>query len=226
MKLIFESYNKQDIQNMFSDMYDEFMNYSDELGFCTFAIINPDIKWLRANATKKLGECRKIKSDVHDGRIMNVFDIALNPLLLEYEDGNDKFIKDIIAHEFCHTLPGCFNHGAEFHNKAKLINNLMGYHIDTKADMESSAYFMKVLNSQPAPYKVICDNCGAEQDFRKINSQLKNPYCYKCAKCGKPYLVTYKLDNRTGKYKELDDREFINHAREFYGTPPLQVSNL
>ena len=221
MKIIFEQYNKQDIQNIFSDMLDEFMDYSNELDFCTWAEVNPKLRWMRAGATKTLGQCIKTGSDVHNGKVFALYDIALNPMLLEYEDGGKKFIKDIIAHELCHTLPGCYNHGTEFHNKAKLINDLMGYTIDTKADMESSAYFMKVLNSLPAPYKVICDNCGAESSFNKITNQIKNAYQYRCSHCGKPYLVPYKLNKKTGEYKELDDRSYIDAVRELYGIPKL-----
>jgi predicted SprT family Zn-dependent metalloprotease len=222
MKILIEQYTKQDIQNIFSNMFDEFLKYGDDLDFCTWSIVKPQVSWLRSNATRALGTCKKVGTDIQDGRIMPIFEIYLNPLMLEYEDINEKFIKDTIAHEFCHSLPGCFNHGPKFHEKAKLIYDLMGYHIDTKADIESSTYFNKILKSAPSPYKVICDNCGAETSFNRLTDKLKKSYQYQCSHCGKPYLVTYKLNKKTGEYKELDNREFIDAVREIYGIPPLQ----
>ena len=222
MKSLIEQYSKQDIQNIFSDMFDEFMIYSDDLDFGTWTIVKPQVTWLRPNATRALGKCKKVGAEVHDGKLMPVFEIALNPLMLEYENANEKFIRDTIAHEFCHSLPGCFNHGQKFHDKAKLIHDLMGYSIDTKADIESSTYFNKILNSMPSPYKVVCDNCGAETSFPKLTDKIKKSYQNQCGHCGKPYLVSYKLNKKNGEYEELESREFIDAVRELYGIPPLK----
>ena len=221
LKLLYESYTKQDIQRIFSEVYEEFNDYSEDLDFCTQAIVNPDVKWLRSNATRSLGTCRQVDTRYGGGMELPVFDIHLNPVLLEYDSEYENQIRDVIAHELCHTLPGCQNHGKEFHNKARIIGDLLGYKIDTKADADASAQFVKVRDANGAPYKVKCDNCGAEREFPKLNDQIKKSYYYKCAQCGKPYLVPYKLNKRTGEYTELDSRQMIDAIREMMGVPPL-----
>lgn len=218
--IIYESFDKQDIQKLFSEVYNEFTDFSDDLGFCIDAIVNPDIEWTRTNATRKLGDCHRVGYKYCGGREIPVFQIRLNPAILEFDSSYEDNIKAIIAHELCHTLPGCFNHGKEFQTKGKLIQDLLGYYVNTKADEETSKYFNNALLAKPA-YKVICDNCGAESDYTKLDDKLKKSWQYKCSSCGKPYLVTYKLNKKTGEYKELEDREFIDAFRKMMNIPLL-----
>ena len=221
MKLrIVEEFTKQSIQNIYSIMFDEFLNYSEELGFCTNSDVNYEVKWMRNGATRALGQCRLKGTSYRGGSEIVSYEVALNPFLLEFDDTNQSMIKDVIAHEFCHTLPDCYNHGTEFHKKAKLIYDLMGYKIDTKADQETSKHFNNIIMNEP-PYKVVCDNCGAEQKFVRLTQQLKNASYYKCSQCNKPYLVTYKLDKRTGQYKELIPRKTIDAIRELHHIPAI-----
>jgi len=93
----------------------------------------------------------------------------------------------------------------------------MGYKIDTKANQDTSKHFNNniIIMDEP-PYKVVCDNCGAEQKFVRLTQQLKNASYYKCFQCNKSYLVTYKLDKRTGQYKELIPRKTIDAIRELH----------
>ena len=215
MKLIVEDFSKNDVQEIFSDMMQEFLDYSDDLDFCTDAIIDQQVKWTRSNATRKLGHCKLVGTDYRGGREIKLFEIALNPILLQYEDTDLQMIKDVIAHEFCHTLPNCQNHGKEFHNKARLIGSLMGYKIDTKADEESSKVFMSKLNDN-APYLVKCENCGTEMKFPKLIEKVKESYKYRCTKCGKAALMSYKLNKKTGEYQEFLDRQMIDAFRSLF----------
>lgn len=216
-----EQYTKDDIDRMYKEVYDEFTDYSEDLDFCINAVVEYDVQWMRGGATKALGKCERTGVTYGGGREIEHFVVKINPFLLNNEDTNDKVIKDVIAHELCHTLPGCLNHGKEFHAKAKLIGDLLGYHIDTRADAEASNYFRQSQVSGDAPYKVVCEYCGAEQKYPRLNDKIKKAYQYKCAKCGKPYLIAYKFDKRKGEYKELEDRSFIDAFRELYKIPPL-----
>jgi predicted SprT family Zn-dependent metalloprotease len=216
-----EEFTKQDVQSIYSQMYDEFLDYSEDIGFCENSIVNQDVKWMRTNNTRVLGRCHKLNDTYRIGRELETFDIELNPYLLNLDDVNERIIKDVIAHEFCHTLPGCYNHGKEFHEKAKMIYDLMRYKIDTKADVDASSYFKKAQTVGDTPYKVVCDYCDAEIKFPRLNNNVKECWQYHCKKCGKPYLVPYKLNKKTGEYEELIPRERINALRDLYNIPPI-----
>jgi predicted SprT family Zn-dependent metalloprotease len=221
MKLILEEFSKDQVQNIFQQMFDEFLDYSEELDFCQDCIVDTDVYWMSRVNTKVLGRCVKLKDEYRMGRELKHFKIELNPFLLNLDDANEKVIKEVIAHEFCHTLPDCLNHGKEFHRKAKMIYDLMGYKIDTKADVDASNYFKLAQTVGDTPYKVKCDNCGAEQKFARLNDYVKNSWQYVCKQCGKPYLVSYKLNKSTGNYVELISREKLDALRRLYGVEPL-----
>ena len=221
MRLILEDFTKQDVQEIYTEMFDEFTDYSDDIDFCTDCIVNRNVKWFNRVNTKTLGRCVLVGTSYGAGREIKVFDIELNPFLLNLGEDNVNVIKDVIAHEFCHTLPDCQNHGKEFHRKAKIIYDLMGYKIDTKADVDASSYFRQAQTVGNTPYKVICDNCGTEQNFPRLNDKIKNAWQYSCKQCGKPYLVPYKFNKTSGKYVELIPREQIDALRQIYKIPPL-----
>lgn len=222
MKLLIEEFTKEHVQDIFQQMFDEFLDYSEDLGFCQDCIVDTDVYWMSRTNTRALGRCIKLKPELRMGRELKHFKIELNPFLLNLDDTNERVIKDVIAHEFCHTLPDCFDHGKEFHEKARLIGELMGYKIDTRADVDASAYFKKAQTVGDTPYKVVCDNCGAEQKFPRLNDKVKEAPYYRCKQCGKPYLVPYKLNKRTGEYKELFPRDQIDALRTIYHISPLE----
>lgn len=183
-----EEYSQDEVQDIFEDMLWQFEDFEYDLDY-TRTDINPKLGWLSKHNRKTLGRCH------WDGY---EYDIMLNPNMLNFEQDGIRTIKNTLAHELCHTLPGCMNHGREFHAKAKLINQLMGYIIDTKADVDSSAYFRKYLPD--ANYKTVCDNCGQEVLKAHLCDEIKNPGRYRCGKCGAK-ISSYKLDKATGEYE-------------------------
>lgn len=188
MICLIEQYNPSQVQQIFKSMLKEFEKYGDELDFDSYHT-ETSINWLAKNNRRTLGRC-KYEYDVYR--------IFLNPNMLNFEDDGEKVIRNTLAHELCHTLPGCLNHGKEFHRKAKMIYDLMGYVIDTTADVDSSEYFSKYLPD--ANYKIICNDCGNEILKNHISDPINNPGRYTCSRCGGS-VSSYKLNKQTGEYE-------------------------
>lgn len=186
--ILTEEYTKEDIEDIFEDMKYQFADFEDDIPFDIYDV-SSILKWLAPHNRKTLGRCT-----YQGGR----YYISLNPNLLKFGDDGYNVIKDVIAHELCHTLPGCFNHGSEFHKYARLIGQLMGYKIDTKADVDASGYFRKYLPD--ANYKLICNKCGNEISKSHMCDAVTNPSRYKCAKCGGT-LDSYKLNKFSNEYE-------------------------
>ena len=199
-----EQFTEKQIEDIFDDVFMEFVNYADILGFDKTKV-SMIVGWLNRNNRKTLGRCT-----YQNGR----YSISLNPNLLSFTEDGEKIIRETIAHELCHTLPGCMNHGRDFHRKADSIYRLMGYHIDTKADVDSSAYFQKYLPQ--TDYMLICDKCGNQVPVARLSDPVKNPTNYNCAKCG-GNIDSYKLNKETGElelYKSSQDKpEYPYSAR-------------
>lgn len=107
------------------------------------------------------------------------------------------FVKNIIMHELVHTMPGCFNHGPNFHRKAEVINRYLGYHIGT----EESGANMLAAGVAPidrrlnAKYKVVCEKCGQTLYRLRWCDLTANAGKYTCTRnnCG-GHFKTYSLD--------------------------------
>ena len=183
-----EEYTQIQVEDIFDDVYREFVDYEDEFGFDKYAVSHI-LSWLNANNRKTLGRC-----NYRNGKYF----IYLNPNILKFSEDGEKIIRETLAHELCHTLPGCMNHGKEFHAKARLIKDKLGYYIDTKADVDSSNYFRKYLPQ--ANYMVKCDNCGNELQIARMSQPIKNPSDYNCTKCGGT-ISSYILNRDTGEYE-------------------------
>lgn len=181
-----EQYTEDQVQDIFDDVYAEFYYNKDELGFDDYHV-SKIVGWLNSNNRKALGKCT-----YRNGR----YTIQLNPNILKFETDGEKIIRETVAHELCHTLPGCMNHGREFHSKAASIMRLMGYHIDTKADTDSSEYFIKYLPQ--ADYMLICDKCGNQVPIARLSDPVKNPMNYSCKKCDGS-ISSYKMNPNTGE---------------------------
>lgn len=197
-----EQFTEDQVQDMFEDVYAEFYQYKDELGFDDY-YVSKIVGWLNSNNRKTLGRCTE-----RNGR----FTIQLNPNLLKFEEDGEKIIRETIAHELCHTLSGCMNHGRTFHAKAAKIMNLMGYHIDTKADIDSSQYFNKYLPQ--ADYMLICDKCGNQVPVARLSDPIKNPMNYSCKLCG-GNVSSYKLNKNTGElelYRSSEEKPDYKYA--------------
>lgn len=188
--LLKEEFDKDDIQEIFSQVYKEFEDYQYDLDFDPYKVMKL-VGWMDSRNRRALGKC--IMSNGGER-----YRIVLNPAMLKFGDDGVNVIKDTIAHELCHTLDGCFNHGKVFHVKADWIRSLLGYNIDTKADEDASEYFRKYLPQ--SKWMVKCDDCGKETPINRLSDPINNPRRYNCVHCG-GNISSYKLNPSTGEYE-------------------------
>lgn len=188
--LLKEEFDQDDIQEIFTQVYNEFEDYQYDLDFDPYKVMKL-VGWMDSRNRRALGKC--IQSGGGER-----YRVVLNPAMLKFGEDGVNVIKDVIAHELCHTLDGCFNHGKQFHNKANQIKYLLGYNIDTKADIDASAYFDKYLPA--SKWMVKCDDCGTETHISRLSDPINNPRKYNCVRCG-GNISSYKLNPSTGEYE-------------------------
>lgn len=190
-----EEFTKQKAQEIFKDMLDEFYWASCLDGVFDSNAIEPTLQYLNANNRKALGRCRRIRDYSKESGYR--FIIMLNPNCLNFDEDGEKSIKNTLAHELCHTLPGCFNHGTNFIVWASIIRREMGYIIDKKADEDASEYFRRYIPKYP--YMLRCRECDEEFYHAKPSDPVKNPGRYHCNCGGK--VDSYKLNDLTDGYE-------------------------
>ena len=135
--------------------------------------------------SRSLGRCRRKYGD---------FYIELAGKVAR-DDVDLHFIKNIIMHELVHTMPGCFNHGPEFHRIGDMVSRKLGYHIDTHETVENmeAAGVKPIIKSEEAKYALVCKKCGAKIYKMRWCNALANPGNYRHTACGGD-LYTVSLD--------------------------------
>ncbi len=193
-----EEFTEERCQKLFSDMIDEFSDCFDLDLYFDASLINPKLEWLNKNNRKALGVCSSRGVREYGEFVMTSCTIKLNPNLLKFDEDGEAIIKNTLAHELCHACKGCQNHGYQFHKVGDIIRKNLGYVIDTKADVDASAYFNKYLPQ--TKYRVECDVCGGGSYMPRLSDVIKNPRNYSCGKCGGS-LSSYILNDATGEYE-------------------------
>lgn len=140
---------------------------------------NTNVRYLGLDrCTRSLGRCRKQMG--HDGHTP-VYTITISRYIgtLSLQE-----IKDVMMHELIHTIPGCFNHSAQFTHFADMINRKSQHVYHIKSCYEGKAF------QQNTPYKYVieCRKCG-QRLYRTRRSQItEHPSHYHCA-CGGSFQV-------------------------------------
>jgi predicted SprT family Zn-dependent metalloprotease len=201
--ILLEDFTKSQCQDIFEDMLLEFEECWDLDELFDVSKIDKTLHWLNSNNRKALGVCkkylkRKYNSLTDEMETYNYYEIYLNPNCLKFEKDAVKIIKETIAHELCHTMPDCMNHGFQFHKNGNLIYKVLGYKIDTTADVDASRYFSSLLPQHQ--YYLQCDGCDGKFYQDRLSDPVKNPGRYRCTKCGHN-LNSYKLNKTTGEYE-------------------------
>lgn len=88
----------------------------------------------------------------------------------------DKFLKEVIAHELLHTVNGCMNHGKKWKTLASQMNCHYGYNIKRCASYYDDE---KEYN-----YILQCKNCGQLFCRKRYSKIIKNIEQYECGACG------------------------------------------
>lgn len=140
----------------------------------------PDIK---TKHIEKIGKRKVIRYGKY-----NKHYIEISPWVLELEE---DIIKNTILHEIIHCLPNCNNHGKEFKNYAKYINNKLGYNIsrlgNKKEDYQKSN--INYEEKQEYNYHIQCTNCGQSFYRKRLNRNFVRKY--RCGKCGAKFQIEY-----------------------------------
>lgn len=117
------------------------------------------IEW-SGRMTKAKGKC--IRQE-------NAFVIRLSESIRQYPE----LIKNVLAHELIHTIPGCFNHGAKFQYYASRLNRF-GYQVSTYFDQEGAQN--KYGYSEPkSKITLECTKCHKQFGYSRECNATRHP---------------------------------------------------
>jgi hypothetical protein len=125
------------------------------------------------------------------------FYININASLLA-DDIDDRGARDTIAHEVCHTVKGCMNHGETWKKYAKMLN-ARGYNVKrTSSASEKGVDRTQYVSTKKYKYQIKCEKCGHLYNYSRkgkvveLISTHKNHGCT-CAICGSAKLTLTTL---------------------------------
>ena len=116
-----------------------------------------------------------------------------------FKRGGENSIRDTIAHESVHTVPGCLNHGDGFRAAARRLEK-HGYHVARLCQDEKYAKYITQKEALGTTYHVVCEDCGWDGTRRKRLSKLLKGIMqagqrrYSCPVCGSHKLSVYRAD--------------------------------
>lgn len=141
-----------------------------------------------SRAKSRWGQCRKRP----DGYYINI-----NTALLA-DDVPDKGAKDTIAHEVCHTIKGCMNHGPEWKHYAQMLS-VFGYLIKRTGSAEDKGISTaSVAVTKNYKYMLYCRKCGKQYYYctksKAVTAVSTQKYHnYRCSCCGSHNLAVEEL---------------------------------
>ena len=139
---------------------------------------NLDGPVINRRARTRFGCCKVHREDL--GK--TVYKIEISDYMLCAEE---KYIKEVIAHELLHTCKGCLNHGKKWKEYAALLNKHFGYNISRVSSYQSMGLpLQRDSESRVARYILVCQKCGGEIHRIRRSKLTDNPENYRCGKCG------------------------------------------
>ena len=109
---------------------------------------------------------------------------------------NNDIIKNTIIHELIHCIPFCNNHGKNFKQYAKYINEKLGYDISRLGNREEDYKKSNVeynIEKRKDRYKIKCEECGQVFFRQRIAKNFTRKY--RCGKCNGKLKVT-EIENK------------------------------
>ena len=102
---------------------------------------------------------------------------------------DDKIIKNTIIHELIHCIPYCNDHGENFKNYAKCINEKFGYNISRLGNKEEDYKKSNIEYKEKDSYNYIitCEECGQKIYRKRLNKNFVKKY--KCGICKSKFKV-------------------------------------
>ena len=141
-----------------------------------------------SRAKSRWGQCQKKADGYH---------INISTALLADNIG-DQGAKDTIAHEVCHTIKGCMNHGDKWKHYAKLLS-VFGYNIKrTNSAADKGISTEQYLANKDYKYAIRCEKCGSVTRYQKKSKAVtvistQKYHGYTCGKCGSHNLTVTEI---------------------------------
>ena len=171
------SISKREAQKLFEEVFDNMVSS----GLFEIPVNNIDRKLHFNKRTTALGLC---KHRWISGKYCHIIELS------EYAMEDRDSVKNTLAHEMIHTMPGCQNHKWNFKRNASLCRQL-GYDVTTRATRAEAkasgitdAYLEKRKRVDVSSrYAIACPECGATWKYKTLCKAVKNPGMYRCCKC-------------------------------------------
>ena len=110
------------------------------------------------------------------------------------DDAAMRKLKESMAHELIHTLPGAFNHGKFFKEYGKMFHS---YYPEYTISTTSGGGDSYVAPERKYRYKITCKRCGATFMYQRYTKAVKlceqeHVKC-RCSRCGSNSFTVEKL---------------------------------
>lgn len=133
---------------------------------------------INTRAKGRFGQCKK-----HNGQYL----IEISQYLTEAEE---KYIREVLAHEILHTCPNCMNHGRQWKLHAMRMNYKYGYEISRTNSCANMGITSPKITE--AKYVIICQDCGCKTHKQRECKVIRLIDKCHCGKCGSKNLKLQK----------------------------------
>ena len=138
---------------------------------------------INARARKRWGQIRY-------NNLTKTYSINISKRILTDKTPVEK-VKQVIHHELCHSVEGCWNHGQKWKSMADRLNRRYGYDIKRTDSSETFGLSNQEETDDFQPYKsetvkyiFECRNCGQLIKRKRMSEFVRHPENYSCGKCG------------------------------------------
>ncbi len=140
---------------------------------------------INSRLKRSLGRCSKCSLKAKNQELFSI-EISLYVLTTQ----NLDLLRDVIAHELIHTIPGCYNHGPAFQEAANKLNAYYPklYNVQVETNLADYGLFASALNR----YKIVCQHCQYTMYRQRMSKTLRHIDRYCCPMCHGP-LEVYRL---------------------------------
>ena len=188
--LVIKMKQDEEIQEKLIRLYNECIEELNtiEINVLAKEIGSIDIK-INNRSKKRYGACKQEEPDkryirkLKVGRKIVIQCDRFNKHHIEISrwvmDLNDKIIKNTIIHEIIHCLPYCNNHGKEFKQYSKVINEKLGYNISRLGNKAKDMRASNIDYEEKKPnykYEIICQKCGQKVLRQRIVKNFAKKY--------------------------------------------------
>ncbi|MBD5424113.1 MAG: hypothetical protein HDR44_03190 [Allobaculum sp.] len=131
---------------------------------------------INSRLKRTLGRCSKQVIKTGD---QEQFFIDINSYVIQTH--SVALLRDVVAHELIHTIPGCYNHGPTFQDAAKKLNGCFPdlYNVQVKTNLAD--YDLEAPKTNH--YEIVCKDCHHTMYRERMSKTLRHIDRYRCPKC-------------------------------------------